>query len=163
MSTLAPDTDTAVVRHDLPAYTWDHSTKHWHESRLAQAYLHRKEPYHDRLGVAFPEGTDLEPRWRHFVSLATLPWLADHVVDGLVVFPGAGYLCMAIEGVAQLVRQRFPQRSIETVAPRNVLFKRGLVVPESEQVELQLSFKPLADLELGFEFTVCGARARRDH
>ncbi|KKY38892.1 putative polyketide synthase [Diaporthe ampelina] len=127
-------------------------------SVTAQAYLHRKEPYHDRLGVAFPEGTDLEPRWRHFVSLATLPWLADHVVDGLVVFPGAGYLCMAIEGVAQLVRQRFPQRSIETVAPRNVLFKRGLVVPESEQVELQLSFKPLADLELGFESTVCGAR-----
>lgn len=31
VSTLAPGLDIASVRHDLSAYRWDHSVKHWHE------------------------------------------------------------------------------------------------------------------------------------
>ncbi|KIA75969.1 polyketide synthase [Aspergillus ustus] len=155
VSALAPGADTAVVRHDLPAYPWDHSTKHWHESRLACAYRLRKEPYHDLLGVPLTEATDLEPRWRHFISRATLPWLADHVVDRLVIFPGAGYICMAIEGVAQLSRQRFPQRTIETLALSEVSFNRGLVVPERERVEMQLRLQPRAgSSDLAFAFSI---------
>ena len=151
---LASGADTATVLHDLPAYTWDHSTKHWHESRVARAYRLRKEPYHDLLGVPVLDGTDIEPRWRHFLSQATMPWLADHVVDGLTVFPGAGYVCMAVEGVAQLARQRFPQRPLETVALRDISFKRGLVVPDEQRVELQLSFKPQHGSDLAFSFSI---------
>ncbi|KAH8198331.1 hypothetical protein TruAng_007486 [Truncatella angustata] len=154
VSTLAPDAQKAVVRHDLPAYTWDHSTKHWHESRVARAYRLRKEPYHDLLGLPVSDGTDMEPRWRHFLSRATLPWLQDHVVDGLTVFPGAGYVCMAIEGVAQLARQRFPQRLLETVAIRDISFKRGLVIPDSQRVELQLSLRPQTSADLCFRFAI---------
>ena len=151
---LAPGVDTAIVLHDLPPYPWDHSTKHWHESRVARAYRLRKEPYHDLLGVPVLDGTDIEPRWRHFLSQATLPWLADHVVDGLTVFPGAGYVCMAVEGIAQLARQRFPQRLLETVALRDISFKRGLVVLDKQRVELQLSFKPLNGSDLAFAFSI---------
>lgn len=151
---LASGADMATVLHDLPAYTWDHSTKHWHESRVARAYRLRKEPYHDLLGVPVLDGTDIEPRWRHFLSQATMPWLADHVVDGLTVFPGAGYVCMAVEGVAQLARQRFPQRPLETVALRDISFKRGLVVPDKQRVELQLSFKPQHGSDLAFSFSI---------
>lgn len=154
VSTLAPGADTALVRHDLPSYQWDHSTKHWHESRVARAYLHRNEPYHDLLGVPVPSATDLEPRWRHFISLTTLPWLADHIVDGLMVFPGSGYLCMAIESVMQLARLRYPQRSMETVAIREVSFKRALVVPETQRIELQLNLKPQYYSQSCFDFTV---------
>ncbi|PLB53458.1 ketoacyl-synt-domain-containing protein [Aspergillus steynii IBT 23096] len=154
VSALAPGADTAVVRHDLPAYTWDHSTKHWYESRVAHAYRQRKEPYHDLLGVRIPDATDIEPRWRHFLSRATLPWLEDHVVDGLTIFPGAGYVCMAIEAVAQLVRQELPHRSLETVALRKIAFKRGLVVPERGRVELQLSLQRQAGLDQAFRFTI---------
>lgn len=151
---LAPGADMATVLHDLPAYAWDHSTKHWHESRVARAYRLRKEPYHDLLGVPVLDGTDIEPRWRHFLNQATMPWLADHVVDGLTVFPGAGYVCMAIEGVAQLARQRFLERVLETVALRDISFKRGLVVPDKQRVELQLSFKPQHGSDLAFSFSI---------
>ena len=151
---LASGADTATVLNDLPAYTWDHSTKHWHESRVARGYRLRKEPYHDLLGVPVLDGTDIEPRWRHFLSQATLPWLSDHVVDGLTIFPGAGYVCMAVEGVAQLARQRFPQRLLETVVLRNISFKRGLVVPDKQRVELQLSFKQQHDSDLAFSFSI---------
>ncbi|GAB7352403.1 hypothetical protein MBLNU459_g2831t1 [Dothideomycetes sp. NU459] len=154
VSALVPGTDTATVLHNLPAYTWDHSVKHWHESRVARAYRLRKEPYHDLLGVPVLDATDLEPRWRHFLDQGSLPWLADHVVDGLTIFPGAGYLCMAIEGVAQLARQTFPQRQLETLALRDISFKRGLVVPDKQRVELQLSLKPQAGLSLGFDFNI---------
>ncbi|KAJ4385202.1 hypothetical protein N0V93_010263 [Gnomoniopsis smithogilvyi] len=154
VSPLAPGVDTASVRHDLPAYKWDHSVKHWHESRVARAYLHRKEPYHDLVGVPIPEATDLEPRWRHFISLATLPWLADHVVDGLTVFPGSGYLCMAIESLMQLSRLRNPKHPLEIVVLRDVSFKRALVVPETQRVELQLSLRPEPGSEFCFQFTV---------
>lgn len=154
VSTLMPGMDMAKVRHDLPAYTWDHSTKHWHESRVGKAYRLRKEPYHDLCGTVALDATDIEPRWRHFLGRSTLPWLADHVVDGLTVFPGAGYCCMAIEAISQLVRIRHPDRILETVVLRDVEFKRGLVIPETERVELQLSFKPTPEAEFGFALTI---------
>ncbi|KAF2993289.1 putative PKS-like protein biosynthetic cluster, partial [Neopestalotiopsis sp. 37M] len=148
------DADTSLVRSDLPRYPWDHSTKHWHESRVGRAYRLRKEPYHDLLGVPVLNVTDLEPRWRHFLSLATLPWLADHVVDGLTIFPGSGYLCMATEAVAQLARNRFPGRSLENFVLSDIEFKRGLVVPDGSRVEVQLSLKPLAPAALRFQFSI---------
>ncbi|KAH0382185.1 polyketide synthase, partial [Aureobasidium melanogenum] len=154
VSTLMPGMDMAKVRHDLPAYTWDHSTKHWHESRVAKAYRLRKEPYHDLCGTLALDATDIEPRWRHFLGRSTLPWLSDHVVDGLTVFPGAGYCCMAIEAISQLVRSRHSDRLLETVVLRDIEFKRGLVIPETGRVELQLSFKPIPEARFGFKFTI---------
>lgn len=154
VSALSPGVEMATVRPDLPSYSWDHSSKHWQESRVARAYRLRKEPYHDLLGVPALDATALEPRWRHFLGQANLPWLSDHVVDGLTIFPGAGYLCMAIEGVAQLARQNFAQQVLETVALRDIAFKRGLVIPEGKRVELQLSMKPQSGSQLGFAFTI---------
>ncbi|KAL8707717.1 MAG: hypothetical protein Q9220_007297 [cf. Caloplaca sp. 1 TL-2023] len=154
VSALDPAASIAVVRHDLPAYPWDHSTKHWHESRMSRTYRFRKEPYHDLLGVPALGGTDLEPRWRHFLSQTTMPWLADSMVDGSVVFPAAGYCCMAIEGASQLVRQRFPQNSLEMVALRDISFERGLIVPEMQRVELQMSMKPQQSSDLIFKWSI---------
>ncbi|KAL8947400.1 MAG: hypothetical protein Q9222_006316 [Ikaeria aurantiellina] len=154
VSALDPAADTAIVRHDLPAYSWDHSTKHWHESRIARAYRFRNEPYHDLLGVPALDGTPLEPRWRHFLSQAAMPWLADHMVNGSIVFPVAGYCCMAIEGVSQLIRRSPPQQSLEMVALRDISFKRGLVVPDVGRVELQMSMKPQQSSELIFNWSI---------
>lgn len=155
VSDLASGSRTAAVLHNLPAYTWDHSTKHWHESRLSREYRFRRDPYHDLLGVRITDSTTIEPRWRHMLSLTTLPWLAHHVVDGLPIFPGSGYLCMAIEAMVQLRRDRFPERSLETLALRDVSFLRGLVVPEPPQrKEVQLSFKPLAYADFSFGFSI---------
>ncbi|KAI8633724.1 hypothetical protein F5Y19DRAFT_414735 [Xylariaceae sp. FL1651] len=154
LSALIPGADSATVLHNLPSYTWDHSIKHWHESRAAREYRLRKEPYHDLLGVPVPHGTDLEPRWRHFLGQSSLPWLVDHVIDGLTIFPGAGYVCMAIEGVAQLTRYRFPSRSIETIALRDIAFKRGLVIPDMQRIEVQLRLKPQLGSDTIFDFAI---------
>ncbi|KAI0203707.1 polyketide synthase dehydratase-domain-containing protein [Astrocystis sublimbata] len=154
LTSLTPEEDSAVVLHTLPSYAWDHSTKHWHESRAAREYRLRKEPYHNLLGVPVPYGTDLEPRWRHFLARTSLPWLADHVIDSLTIFPGASYVCMAIEGLAQLSRYRFPDRSIETVALRDIAFKRGLVIADMHRIETQLRFKPQLNSDTVFDFAI---------
>lgn len=154
VSAMAPGFGAAAVAPNLPPYAWDHSVKHWHESRLNLEYRQRREPYHHLLGVRMVESS--EPRWRHMVGLATLPWLADHVIDGLAIFPGAGYVCMAAEAVVQLAREQYPGQELEALAFRDVSFLRGLVVPPSPQrVELQLSLKAQpVSRPLSFAFSV---------
>ncbi|KAI1427579.1 polyketide synthase [Xylaria sp. FL1777] len=151
---LTPSADKAVLLPNLPTYPWDHSMKHWHESRLSREYRMRHEPYHDLLGVRIPGTPSVEPRWRHMISSSTLPWLADHVIDGLAIFPGAGYVCMAAEAVMQLAREQCLEP--EFLAFRDVSFIRGLVVPKSPQrIEMQLSLRQQSDgTSLHFSFSV---------
>lgn len=156
VSALSPEFNTAVVVPDLPSYKWDHSIKHWHESRLSRQYRTRREPYHHLLGVRVINSTTLEPRWRHMVGLGTLPWLADHIIDGLMIFPGAGYVCMAAEAISQLVREEHPEQVLETIAFHDVSFLRGLIVPDAPQrVEMHLSLRRQPNISsLSFAYSV---------
>ncbi|KUI71345.1 Lovastatin diketide synthase LovF [Cytospora mali] len=155
-----------LVLSNLPPYPWDHSSEHWHKSRVADMYRFRPAPYHDLLGVRVANGTDIEPRWRHKVGLAALPWLADHVVDGVVVFPASAYMCMAVEAVAQLCSEHHAEETLETLALRDVSFLRALVVPpKPHRIELQLSFRPLpgSSSPLAFTFSVTALSDGRWH
>jgi len=151
---LTPGSATAVLLTDLPSYPWDHSAKHWHESRLSREYRMRREPYHDLLGVRMVDSTAIEPRWRRLVGLNTLPWLADHVIDGLAIFPGAGYVCMAAEAVMQLAREQ--DLAPDCLAFRDISFLRGLVVPDAPQrIEMQLALRRQSSgNSLDYAFTV---------
>lgn len=144
LSDLDPSMRNAEVLCGLPGYNWDHGTKHWYESRVSRNHRLRKHPYHDLVGIQSTESTSIEPRWRHMIGLASLPWLADHVVDGSVVFPGSGYVCMAIEGILQLCREFHPHRRVSHVELEDVEFMKALLVPDSPQrLETQLSFTPV--------------------
>ncbi|KAF3002248.1 t1pks [Neopestalotiopsis sp. 37M] len=155
ISSLAPGLQTANVLTNMPSYTWDHRTKHWHESRVSHQYRTRRNPYHDLLGVRSAESTSIQPRWRHMICLATLPWLAHHVVDSLVIFPGSGYLCMASEAMRQLSSEQFPLKHLEMLAFHDISFLRALIIPElPRRVEVQLSLDPQPNLEYGFSFRI---------
>ncbi len=144
LSSFDPESADAVVLQDLPSYSWDHSKKHWHESRLSRDYRLRKHPYHDLCGVRSIESTSIEPRWRHMIDKTSLPWLQDHVIDELAVFPGSGYICMAIEAISQFARESFPNTKFQTIVLRDIEFVKALLVPDSpERMEAQLSFAPL--------------------
>lgn len=84
--------------------------------------------------------TPLEPRWRYFIETDRLPWLQDHVVDDLVVFPGAAYLSMVIEATRQLYRS-IARSTTSEIRFRDVRFEKALVVPPTPaKIEVQLSF-----------------------
>lgn len=156
VSNLSPFGGHSVVRPDLPTYAWDHSTKHWHESRLNREYRMRQEPYHDLLGVRIEASTSIEPHWRHMIGVSTLPWLADHVIDGLMIFPGAGYVCMAAQAIVQYALEKGSSTVLESLVFTNIEFLRALVVPDPPQrVEVQLSFQPVPGASpLHFHFCV---------
>nr|XP_036579892.1 polyketide synthase [Colletotrichum truncatum]KAF6787648.1 polyketide synthase [Colletotrichum truncatum] len=130
-----------VVIKDLPTYAWDHSKTYWHESRLSRDYRLRPHPHHDLLGLRVVAGNDIDPTWRNILSIDRMPWLRDHVVDGFVIFPGSGYMCMAIEAMWQLAQGNGNGTGarVESFKLRDVRFIKALVVPDPpESVEVQL-------------------------
>ncbi|PVH93340.1 ketoacyl-synt-domain-containing protein [Periconia macrospinosa] len=87
---------------DLPSYSFDHSKKYWHESRLAKEYRFRENPPHDLLGVQVPDWNPLEARWRNFLTVDRMHWIEDHSINGVTVYPASGFVVMAIEAMKQL-------------------------------------------------------------
>lgn len=146
--------------HDLPPYHWDHTTNLWSESRLSKEYRFRRHAHHDLLGLRTPLSPDNEPSWRLILTLDTLPWLKDHVVDGFVVFPASGYLAMAIEAVKQLHQdQDENQRTTTRISGyhlKDVSFVRSLTLSEDTEkdgVEILLTLHRLRNRS-GYNFTV---------
>lgn len=130
------------VLQDLPSYSWDHSRTYWHESRLSREHNQRQHPYHELLGVRIPGINSIAPSWRYIIDLDTLPWLADHVVDGQITFPGAGYICMVVEAIHQLIREKQPPQKFSKFMLQDVNFLRALtVLPAPAKVELQICFQ----------------------
>ncbi|KAK7189138.1 Lovastatin diketide synthase LovF 12 [Paraphaeosphaeria sporulosa] len=160
LSVLDPAQRHANVIHNLPSYSWNHSKKHWHESRISRDHRFRRHAYHDLVGLRSSEATTFEPRWRYMIGLASLPWLADHVVDGVIVFPGSGYICMAIEAISQLAQEHLPSGQRYQVVLRDIEFLKAIIVPNSPQrTEAQLSFSPISsgtdkNKELAYHFRV---------
>ena len=99
---LLPVNGEGNVLKDVPLYPWKHETRFWHESRLTREWRYRKFPHHELLGARVVESSDLEPSWRNLLRLEEVPWICDHVVQGQIVFPAAGYVAMAGEAVQQL-------------------------------------------------------------
>lgn len=132
---------------DLPSYPWDHSNTYWRESRLSKGNRLRPFPAHDLLGLFDVGSTPYEPRWRYHVSLANIPWLRDHVVEGFIIFPGAGYLIMVIEAMKQLFQLRKTVGHITNINFRDATFAKPVVIHDggardSQEVELQLVISP---------------------
>lgn len=141
---ISPTKPCPAVIHNLPTYPWNHSNRYWHESRLSKQSRFRRHAPHYLLGTQTNSSTPLEPCWRHLIGVDSLPWLQDHVVDNLMVLPGAAYICMAVEAARQLFVQVRGLANFEVVMT-NVNFWRVLVIPEAPgKVELYLSLvKPL--------------------
>ncbi|RDW95260.1 hypothetical protein BP5796_01023 [Coleophoma crateriformis] len=129
---------------DLPSYPWSHKTRHWHESHLNRQHRLREGAPHDLLGVQATNSNPLSPTWRHIIRTSDIPWVRDHLIQGSIIYPAAGYICMAIEGF----RQAFAKDSqdIAKYRLRDIEVLNAVLIPETtEGIELQLSLRPAAD------------------
>ena len=52
---------------NLPKYPWAHSTRYWHESRIADKHTNREFPRNDLIGTLASYSNDLEPTWRNII------------------------------------------------------------------------------------------------
>lgn len=132
------------VLHDLPHYPWNHQMRYWTESRLNKTHRHRKDAPHDLLGSLVLGTNMLTPSWRHTIRPSDLPWTRDHMVQGNIVYPGAGYICMAIEGACQF--SQLGDKEILGYQLRDIDILQALVVPDTvDGVEVQLTLRPCSD------------------
>ncbi|KAM6517298.1 Hybrid PKS-NRPS synthetase luc5 [Fusarium solani] len=87
---------------NLPSYPWDHSQSFWKESRKSANFRQRTSPPHPLLGTRSTEDATQDLRWLNILHLDDAPWLEGHKVEGLVVYPAAAYLVMAMESAKSI-------------------------------------------------------------
>ncbi|CAG7555684.1 unnamed protein product [Fusarium equiseti] len=120
---------------DLPRYPWNHSERHWYESRLTKEWREREFKYHDLLGMRVPESTDSNVLFRNLFHLNNAPWIRDHMVGDDIIFPFAGYAGMIGEAVRQLTRVN------EAFKMRAVRVSTALVLTEGKPVEMMTTLR----------------------
>lgn len=137
---------------DLTTYPWNHQVSHWAESRVNKALRSRKLPVHDLLGTPTFDSHPYTRRWRHIIRPSDIPWVRDHQIQSNIVYPGAGYISMAIEAARQA--QGGENGVISSYELRRVDILRALVVPDTTTgVEVQVCLQPCGNgaLESGWQ------------
>ncbi|MEV6280241.1 SDR family NAD(P)-dependent oxidoreductase [Nocardia sp. NPDC051832] len=117
-----------AIHLDLPAYPWQR-TRLWHE-----------DPAVERLRTGTPDSRPLlgerldaqAPEWETELSSVRLPWLPEHVVDGVVLLPGAAYLDAALSAADALTDHR-------SLTIESVRFRKPLVVDAHDIPRLRMA------------------------
>lgn len=158
--------DNSVIV-DLPNYAWNHSTKYWHESQASKDWRFKEFINHDLLGSKMNGTSWHAPIFKKTLKLADLPWLKDHKIGSQIVFPGAGYIAMAMEAVYQTTLMTRWKEEAETPAKyryrlRDVKFSRALVLEEDVETRYTLALSPArggqGPVRSWYEFRVCSLR-----
>ena len=121
---------------NLPRYSWKQDTAHWTESRVTREWRFRKHTPHELLGSRVFEVSS-ETCWRNKLALDDAPWVSGHEVNGQIVFPGAGYICMVGEAIRQLSGE-------STYSLKQVKMTAGLVLEHGKAAELVTRLTPIA-------------------
>lgn len=93
-----PDLFPWVGRHvTLPTYPWQRE-RHWHPVTPESLGQLQRSKAHPLLGYSVRQHSGV---WENRLDTSRYPWLADHVVGDATVFPGAGFVEMALAAAAQ--------------------------------------------------------------
>ncbi|KAJ5302558.1 hypothetical protein N7476_009357 [Penicillium atrosanguineum] len=111
---------------DLPSYAWDHQS-YWSETRVAHEYRQRTTR-HGVLGALVPGSPATHRRWQRYLRPVELPWLKEHAIDGKIIFPGAGYLSMALEAITS----DLAPEAVNEIIIRDVTIKAALSISDSD-------------------------------
>jgi len=115
----------------LPGYPWQR--EHFWQGPTAEAYdLVNRRREHPLLGYRL---RDQALAWENDVDPERLPMLADHVVDGNIAFPGAGYVEMALAAAREFF-------GTATCAVENVEIRVPVVFRAQHSKLLRLSVDP---------------------
>ncbi|TVY92322.1 Reducing polyketide synthase [Lachnellula willkommii] len=138
-----PGTNAPVLLTNLPKYRWNHSTKYWHESRIADKHTDRPFSRNDLVGTLACYSNDLEPTWRNIIRADDMPWVRHHKMQSITVYPMTGYITMALEAAAQRAAMR--NVVFDKFELREVTISRPLVIHESSDVEVNITLRAHAE------------------
>ncbi|KAL8925146.1 MAG: hypothetical protein Q9208_003651 [Pyrenodesmia sp. 3 TL-2023] len=137
----------------LPPYPWNHTRTFWHEAYSTRSNRFPSAPRTDLLGVPVDLQNRMEPRWRNHLRISENPWIENHKITGTILYPAAGMLVMAMEGILQTADSA---RKVQGFRFREVRFERGLVVTSGDEaaIETRLSLQPHQAIPGHFHFTI---------
>ena len=122
------------LRVDLPHYPWQRE-RHWLGVTALPA-MRRGASRETLLGEPVVSSTQPDTYlWESEVSAVSFPYLADHRVNGAVVFPAAAFLEIAMEAAAQI-------SGGEAVQVSEITLDNALVLPDNEARALQIVVEP---------------------
>ncbi|KAK4226846.1 acyl transferase/acyl hydrolase/lysophospholipase [Podospora fimiseda] len=123
---------------NMPRYPFNHEQKYWIESTLSRNFHFNGVRRHDLLGSRSFDWNPQVAQWRNVMRLDELPWLKDHTISGEIVFPGAGYVVMAIEAARQLFCSKDNGVTIHGFYIQDAAFSHPIRFPSNvEQVKTQ--------------------------
>ncbi|PQE09076.1 hypothetical protein CJF31_00010496 [Rutstroemia sp. NJR-2017a BVV2] len=130
-----------TVLTDLSLYPWNHNTRYWHKSRIAERHCHRQFERNDLVGTLADYSNDLEPTWRNIIRGDDIPWVRDHKIQSMVVYPMSGYIAMALEAAKQ--RAQLRNVVFDSFLLREVTVARPLLIPEGIPIETNITLEPI--------------------
>ncbi|KAH8432882.1 uncharacterized protein LDX57_010515 [Aspergillus melleus] len=136
---------------DLPPYPWQREDIPWAETRISKQWRLRQFPRHELLGVRCLESNDFEPAWRNILKGEEVPWINDHRMMGMVVFPAVGYVALISEAIRQI------SGSVDCTLEQVLLMEA--LVRDDEEIEIMTTLRKAAMNQTmeseWYEFTVC--------
>jgi acyl transferase domain-containing protein/acyl carrier protein len=127
---------------DLPSFPWQRKS-FWHESDISRQSRFR-ELGHELLGHRLRQAHGAAV-WQNELKVSHLPYLKDHVVQGSIVFPGAGYIAMAAAIPADAESQpKGDATGVQSAAIEEIVFKKALLFDTDQttvKTQLTLSEK----------------------
>ncbi|RAL06833.1 type I polyketide synthase [Aspergillus homomorphus CBS 101889] len=138
------------VLYDLPTYPWNHQTRYWKEPRISRAARGRNLPVHELIGLKEPLCPPSAHSWQNVLRVSDVPWICDHVLGSRIVFPGAGFISMAIDGLSQLLSPGHDNASLSYIL-HDVDLAQALMLPADgdEGVDLRLTIRTADHSSLG--------------
>ena len=115
----------------LPTYAW-RDTRFWTETPHSRR-SRLQPPEHALLARRLDAAT---PSWEVDLEAPRLGFLDDHQIQGVVVFPGAGYIEMVMHAARSLCG------GLDAVALSQVAFVKALYLTPDEPVSLRLAIEP---------------------
>ena len=132
---------------NLPEYPFNHSQSYWHESRLSKSYRLRTQGQNELLGSPIQDWNPLDARWRNLLHTGGMPWVQDHKVNGITMYPAAGMLVMAIEAAHQIAD---PPDRVVGYNLRDVAFEQPLDISSTPgALETQISLRASKQVKNG--------------
>lgn len=132
-------THFAVPLTELPTYSWNHSQVYWHESRMEKELRSREAPKPGLLGTPVPSVAERERVWRGFIRPTEEPWVNDHKIHGAVLYPGAGYIAMALEAATQTADTT---RQVSAYKLRDIQLTSAALLADGGNMECVVQLRP---------------------
>ncbi len=128
---------TGARRVELPTYAFQRK-RYWLDvpERTGDASSAGQVPAgHPLLGAAVPVAGTGGVLLTGRLSVASQPWLADHVVDGTVLFPGTGFVELAVRAGDEAGRGRVDELTLE--APLALPDRGGVAIQVAVDADLR--------------------------